>query len=117
MLSNSQNELKNVIKKKRLSANYRIIINQTLNKLKIKLIIYFIIVFFLEIFCLYYVTAFCAVYRFSQKYWFFGCLESFAMDSLVALIVCIFLSFLRYISIKKRIKCFYILANIIGTFL
>ena len=117
MLSNSQSELKKVIKRKRSSDNYRKIINNKLNKLKKKLIAYFSIVLFLEIFFLYYVTVFCAVYRYSQKYWFIGCLESFAMDSLVALITCIFLSFFRYISIKKHIKCFYILANIIGTFL
>ena len=66
---------------------------------------------------MYYVTVFCAVYRNSQKYWFLGCLESFAIDSIVSLIICIFLALLRYISIKKKIKCFYILANIISTFL
>jgi len=117
MLSNSQSELKKVIREKGKNKNYVIIINIKLKKLRKKLIVYFILVFLLEVFFLYYVTAFCAVYRNSQKYWFYGCLESFAMDSLVALIICIILSLLRYISIKKQIKCFYTLANIIGTFL
>ena len=79
--------------------------------------LYFICVFLLESFFLYYVTVFCAVYRYSQKYWFIGCLESFAMDSFVALIICIFLALFRYISIISHIKCFYIVANIINTFL
>ena len=117
MLSNSQSELKKVIREKGKNKNYVNIINIKLKKLRKKLIVYFILVFLLEVFFLYYVTAFCAVYRNSQKYWFYGCLESFAMDSLVALIICIILSLLRYISIKKQIKCFYTLANIIGTFL
>ena len=117
MLSNSQSELKKVIREKGKYKNYVSIINIKLKKLRKKLIVYFILVFLLELFFLYYVTAFCAVYIHSQKYWFYGCLESFAMDSIVALIICIILSILRYISIKKQIKCFYTLANIIGTFL
>ena len=117
MLSNSQSELKKTIRTKSKYNNYIELINSKLSKLRKKLIVYFILVFLLESFFLYYVTAFCAVYRYSQKYWFFGCLESFAMDSVVALIICIFLSLFRYISIKKHIKCFYSLANFIGIFL
>ena len=117
MLSNSKSELMKVIKDKEKYKNYSRIINVKLNKLGKKLIIYYILVFLLESFFLYYVTTFCAVYRYSQKYWFYGCLESFAMDSVVALLICIVLSFFRYISIKNHIKCFYTLANIIGTFL
>ena len=117
MLSTSKNELMRTIKKSGQYNNYYNIINKRLLILRRKLIIYFIIVFLLETFFLYYVTVFCAVYRYSQKYWFLGCLESFGVDSFVAIIACIFLSLFRYISIKKRIKCFYILASFIGTFL
>ena len=106
-----------VIRRNRRFQNYINIINIKLANLRIKLIIYFILVFVLVLFFFYYVTAFCAVYRYSQKYWFLGCLESFGMDALVSLIICIFLALFRYISIKKRIKCFYILANILNTFL
>ena len=114
MLSNSKSELMKVIKDKEKYKNYARIINVKLNKLRKKLIIYYILVFLLGSFFLYYVTAFCAVYRYSQKYWFIGCLESFGMDTLVSIIVCIFIALFRYISIKKQIKFFYILANIIG---
>ena len=117
MLSNSKSQLMKVVRERKKFKNYVAIININLSKLRKKLAIYFIIVFMLDLFFLYYVTSFCAVYRNSQKYLFFGCLESFAMDSLVALIICIFISFFRYISIKNRIKCFYVLANIISTFL
>ena len=88
-----------------------------LKKLRIKLIIYFILVFLLGVLFSYYVTSFCAVYKHSQKYWFIGCLESFGMDSLMTIILCIFLSLFRYISLKKHIKFFYTLANFISAFL
>ena len=97
-----------LIKEKR-KYKYYIYLMLKLIKLGKKLVFYFILV--------YYVSSFCAVYRNSQKYWFYGCLESFGMDTLVAIGICIFLAFFRYISIKKHIKCFYILANIISTFL
>ena len=117
MLSNSKSELKQLIREKRQNKNYMNLINIKLRKLRIKLIVYFILVFSLGLLFLYYVSSFCSVYRNSQKYWFIGCLESFGMDSIVAIIVCIFLSLFRYIAIKRRIKCFYCLANLISTFL
>ena len=117
MLSNSKSELMQVIREKIKTDNYIDIINIKLGKLKKKLIVYFIFGFLLGLLFLYYVSAFCSVYRFSQKYWFIGCLESFGIDSLVAIILCIFLALFRYISIKKQVKCLYILSNIISTFL
>ena len=117
MLSSSKSELMGVIRRNSRFQNYTNIINNKLSKLRKKLVVYFILLFVLESFFLYYVTSFCAVYRNSQKYWFIGCLESFGMDSFVSSITCIFLALFRYISIKKHIKCFYVLANIISTFL
>ena len=117
MLSSSKSELIQVIKDKAKYNNYVNIINSKLSKLRLKLIIYFILIFLLGAFFTYYVAAFCAVYRYSQKYWFIGCLESFGMDSLVGLISCIFLALFRYIGIKRHLKCLYIFANIISNFL
>ena len=117
MLSNNRNELQNIINKIIDNEFYKKFANIKINKLRIKLIIYFILVFILGIFFSYYVTAFCSVYRNSQKYWFYGCLESFVMDSLFSLINCIILSLLRYVSIKKRNECLYRTLNIISIFL
>ena len=117
MLSSSKYELIRVIRRNVKFQNYTNIINIKLAKLRKKLIIYYILLFLLGAFFLYYVTVFCGVYRYSQKYWFIGCLESFGMDFSVALIICMFLGLFRYISVKKHIKCFYIFANIINTFL
>ena len=117
MLSSSKSELMGVIRRNSRFQNYTNIINNKLSKLRKKLVVYFILLFVLESFFLYYVISFCAVYKNSQKYWFIGCLESFGMDSFVSSITCIFLALFRYISIKKHIKCFYIIANIINTLL
>ena len=117
MLSNSKVELKKIIREYSKDKRYLTLINAKLTKLRIKLVIYFILVFLLGFIFLYYVSSFCAVYQYSQKYWFYGCLESFGMDSAVSFIGCIFLALLRFISIKKRIKYFYALGNFISTFL
>jgi hypothetical protein len=117
MLSSSKNELQKVIKEKGNNKDYKRIINNKLKKLRTKLIIYFILVFILGIFFSYYVTAFCSVYRNSQKYWFYGCLESLAMDSSLPIISCLILSLLRYISIKKKIECLYKTTNFLSIFL
>ena len=117
MLSSSKSELMRVLKGKRKYKNYLYIIDIKLRKLKRKLVIYFIFVFLLGLFFLYYVSAFCAVYRNSQRYWVIGCLESFGVDCLVSVIICILPATFRYIAIKKHIKFCYILANIISIFL
>jgi len=87
--------------KQKNNKNYLYLIHEKLSKLKKKLIVYFILVFLLNLFFAYYVTAFCAVYKYSQKYWFLGCFESFGMDTLACIIICIFLALFRFISIKK----------------
>ena len=117
ILSNSETELIKLVREKRNDKNYCQLMNNTLKKLRNKLIAYFIIIFLLSLLFSYYVVSFCAVYRHSQKYWFLGCLESFGIDSLVALISCIFLTIFRFISVKKHIKCLFIIGNIIGKFL
>ena len=113
MLSNSKSDLMYIIREKNNNKNYLYIVNRKLKQIRTKLIIYFILVFLLGTLFLYYVCSFCSVYRYSQKYWFFGSLESFAMDFLVAVIFCLFLALFRYLAIKKHLKCFYIIANII----
>ena len=117
MLSNSKSELKRLIRNKRNDNNYVIFVNNKLLKLKRKLYVYFLLVFLLSLLCLYYVSAFCSVYYYSQKYWFFGFLESFGLDSLLAIFICIFISLFRYIAIKNRVKYFYIVSNIIRVIL
>ena len=116
-LSSSKNELMKIIRQNIKYPNFTNIINIKLAKLGKKLIIYFILVFLFESFFFYYVTLFCSIYKYSQKYWLLGCLESFAIDLLSAMVICLFLAIFRYISIKRHIKYLYIICNIINALL
>ena len=117
MLSNSKNELQNIINKILYNEYYKKVVNIKINKLRNKLIIYFIVQFILDLFFSYYACAFCAVFINSQKYWFYGCLESFFLDILFSIICCIVLSLLRYVSIRNRNKYLYNAASIISIIL
>ena len=117
MLSNSKSELMQLVKNLKINIDYVIIIENKLRKLRNKLIAYYIIVFSLGLFFLYYATSFCATYRHSQKYWFFGCIESFVFDSLISFMICLLIALLRYVSIRKKIKYLYMIINITNKFL
>ena len=109
MLSNNKSELARVIRNKRKDNNYIHFINNKLRKLQNKIIIYFILVFLLSLFSLYYISSFCAVYHNSQKYWFYGFLESFCLDSFSAIFLCIFIALFRYFAIKIKVKYLYVI--------
>ena len=117
MLNNSKKELIDIIRERKNKKEYLEKVNSKLKKLRNKLIVYYIFLFLFGLFFLYYVSAFCAVYRHSQKYWLFGCFESFGIDSLVSISICIFLAFFRLIAVRKRIKYLYIITKIINSFL
>ena len=116
ILSNNKSEFMQLIKENSKNEDYIKLMDNILVKLRNKLIVYFILVLILGFFFLYYVSSFCAVYRYSQKYWILGCLESFAIDSAISVVICLLIALFRYIAIRKKIKCFLILSNIISTF-
>ncbi len=117
MLSSSKYKLNKIIKERENKLDYLNSMNSELLKLQKKLIIYFILVFILGLFYLYYVSAFCAVYKNSQFFWFYGCLESMAIDLFTPFIISLLFAILRFISIIKRFKFFYVLANILNIIL
>ena len=117
MLSNSKNELIDTINERKSRKDYLRQVRSKLKKLRNKLIVYYLFLFILGLCFLYYVSAFCAVYRHSQKYWLVGCFESFAIDSLVSIAICILLALFRFISVRKKIKYLYFLAKFINSFL
>ena len=114
MLSSSKKQLNKIIEEKEDKEEYLAAVDNELNKLSKKLTWFFIIVFILGIFFSYYCAAFCAVYTNSQKFWLIGCLESVALDFLTPFVICFVLCSLRYIGLKKRIKCFYNSAKYLG---
>ena len=117
MLSNNRKNLKEIIKEKLNKMEYLKRMESALKHLRIKLIIYFIILFILGIFFLYYITAFCAVYQNSQNYWIYGCLESLFLDVISPFIICIFLTCFRYFGLVKHSSFFYSLASFLANIL
>ena len=92
-------------------------VNNKLKKLRNKLIVYYILLVILGAIFVYYVSAFCAVYRNTQKYWLISCLETFIIDFLSLIVICIFLAIFRFASLKKRIKCLFTLSKFINRLL
>ena len=117
MLSNSKKQLMKIIKDIDYKQKYLELMDAELYKLKKKLAIYYVIVFLLGLFFFYYISAFCAVYSNSQKYWFYGCLESFGLDLATPFAICLALTSLRYLGLKKHTKCLYSTAGFLGNIL
>jgi len=117
ILINSKSEIVNTIRNRTNKIDYLRQVNIKLKRLRTKLVVYYIFLIVLGTAFLYYVSAFCAVYRNTQKYWLFGCLETFILDFLSLFIICLFLSLFRYISLQRRIKCLFYLSRLINIFL
>ena len=103
--------------KMRKNKNYKIDIDKkkkiyasllkTYKIMKIKIICYIIIEFILMIFFLYFVTAFCEVYRDTQMSWLYDSFASFLISFPIELLISFFISIMYIISIKIKVKCLY----------
>ena len=83
---------------------------------KIKVIIFFIIIFLLLIIFWYYLSAFCAVYKNTQKHLFKDTAMSFAINMIYPFFICFFASVFRFWSFKKKNKCLYEISRFIQIF-
>ena len=83
---------------------------------KIKVIVFFVVIFILLILFWYYLSAFCAVYKNSQKHLFKDTAISFMMSMIYPFIICFFASLFRYFGLKKQNKCLFIVSRIIQFF-
>jgi hypothetical protein len=117
MLTTSKKEIYKKIKENDDKLEYLMAINEVLNNIKIKLIVFFILQFIFSFIFLYYVSAFCAVYQNSKLYWFYGCLESIAVDFLISFIYCLFLTTFRYFGLTNPTKCLFDFSNILNILL
>ena len=117
MLSNNKKQLSIIINEKKEKNEYYNAFANELEKLKKKLMIYYIIVFVLGMVFCYYSAAFCAVYRNSQIYWLLGCVESSVLDLITPFVICLLLAGLRYISLFIKNKCIYKIAKLLSSIL
>ena len=75
--------------------------------MKIKIIIYIGIEFSIMIFFLYFITAFCEVYKDTQNSWLFDSFISFLLSILMELLISFVISILYGFSLKKKIQFLY----------
>ena len=83
-------------------------------RIKIKIFILFIFSFFLIILFWYYVSAFCAVFKNSQRHYFINVLISFIICNIWPCITSLIAPALRIYSIKNEHPCLYKLSKIIS---
>ena len=88
---------------------------QRLNKItKIKLLILYIISLALIMLFWYYVSAFCAIFKNSQGYYFINVLVSFIICNLWPCIICLIPAILRRISLEKKNQSMYYISQIVA---
>ena len=91
------------IKKKEINKK----IAKILKCLKIKIIIFFVLEFILQLFFLYYITIFCSIYKKTQISWMFDILNSYFFSFLVSLGVSFIFSIIYVVAYKYKIKILY----------
>ena len=79
-------------------------IESILKKIKIKLIVFFIITFLLFLFYWYFISAFCAVYNNTQIIYIKDFISSFLIGLLYPFIIQFAFSFLRIFTLKEKTK-------------
>ena len=72
---------------------------------KKKIIFFIIIELLFMLFFWYYVTAFCEVYKASQKSWATGGLTSFILSLFTPFLISLILTLIRLMSMKNKSKC------------
>ena len=121
ILTNSKDEIESVFRREEklmrknkayyVDSKQKKIIYATLLKifkiLKIKILIYIIIEFSLLLFFFYYITAFCEVYKETQKSWIYDSFISFIFSIIYELLASFFISLIYETSLKYRIKFLY----------
>jgi hypothetical protein len=88
------------------------ILFEIIKTLKIKLIIFFILIFIFSIIFWYYVTAFCSVYINTQKHLITNTFLSFGESMLYPFAFCLITAILRKIALKYQLKYVFVISNI-----
>ena len=87
-----------------------------LKKVKNLLTIFFISLFLVSIFYWYFISAFCAVYNNTQGMYLIDCVLSFVFFSIDPFIIYALIALIRFIALKKKVKCLYSIGRIFPIF-
>ena len=106
-----EEELMKKNKKYKLNRNEKKIIFNSIMKtfkiLKLKIFFYIIIDLIIMLFFLYFITAFCQVYKNTQLSWLYDSFISFLLSFPMELLISFIISILYSVAIKLQIKCLY----------
>ena len=80
-------------------------LNKKINTFHIKINIHISINFIFFLFFIYYCTAFCAVFRYNQKFWLLNAFVSFIFALIYPFIICFIFVLLKIISSKTKNSC------------
>ena len=81
--------------------------------IELKIIIFFLVLFILGLFCTYYLFIFCSIYKKIQKNLFINYIIGSLWSLGFTIAICLIITLLRKIAIKKRIKRLYIISKFI----
>ena len=81
--------------------------------LRLKNFLFIFIEFIILLFFFYFTTAFCDVYKNTQKPWIIDCFTSFTLSIFVEILLAFVITILYVFAIKKGIQCLYRLALIL----
>ena len=91
-----------------------------LQKIRIKLFIFFIAFFVISLFYWYFISAFCAVYHNTQGLYILDCVLSFIFFSIDPFIIYAIVAYLRFLSLTrfkhKKVKCLYTTSRLFPIF-
>ena len=91
-----------------------------LQKIRIKLFIFFIAFFVISLFYWYFISAFCAVYHNTQGLYILDCVLSFIFFSIDPFIIYAIVAYLRFLSLtrfkQKKVKCLYTTSRLFPIF-
>ena len=93
---------------------------RTVKKMKIRLVAFFVTIFFVSLFYWYFISAFCAVYNNTQGMYLIDCVISFVIFLVDPFIIYAIVALLRIISINsiscKKMKCLYTISRLFPIF-
>ena len=121
VLTNSKYSIESLFREeeRKMRKNKNYIVNKSTKKIiynnllkiykymKIKIICYIVIEFSIMIFFLYFITAFCEVYKDTQNSWLFDSFISFLLSILFELIISFLISILYILAMKTKIQFLY----------
>ena len=93
--------------------NYYRIYFKLISFFKIKIRIFFIILFLIGLFCIYYLFVFCSIYKRIQKELFINYLVGSVWSLGFTIVICLMITILRLLAIKKRNRRLYIISTYI----